>query len=248
MTNFFFLQGELQEEREGLRFRQERRLQDAPGGPFRKESLHDPCESNYESSLGFEKELDKEPKEEEGVPAEEGLVDHQHSSETHRSVVYESTSSSKTIKETTTTSSSSSGTFIPPTLRPVAQPPKDFAAQQEEPQPQPMTFTPPVLRPVAQPPKDFLVQQEEPLQPANPAPMTFTPPVLRPVAQPPRDFAAQQEPQPSATFAPRPVQPSPISGVRSVAPPVASKSFKGPEPPAATADSPRCGECDRLIV
>lgn len=48
--------------------------------------------------------------------------------------------------------------------------------------------------------------------------------------------------------APAPVVAPKPSGVRSVAPPVANKNFKGPEPPQATADSPRCGECDRLIV
>lgn len=40
------------------------------------------------------------------------------------------------------------------------------------------------------------------------------------------------------------------AGVRSVTAPTAAanKNFKGPDPPAATADNPRCGECDRLIV
>ncbi|XP_046456537.1 PDZ and LIM domain protein Zasp-like isoform X1 [Daphnia pulex] len=40
------------------------------------------------------------------------------------------------------------------------------------------------------------------------------------------------------------------AGVRSVTAPTApaNKSFKGPEPPQATADNPRCAECDRLIV
>lgn len=37
------------------------------------------------------------------------------------------------------------------------------------------------------------------------------------------------------------------TGVRSVAAPQ-TKSFKGPDAPQATADNPRCGECDRLIV
>jgi len=47
-----------------------------------------------------------------------------------------------------------------------------------------------------------------------------------------------------------PIQQQPLWNPRksTVAPPVANKSFKGPEAPAATADNPRCGECDRFIV
>ena len=53
----------------------------------------------------------------------------------------------------------------------------------------------------------------------------------------------------TSVVAPAPVAPSHPAGVRSVAAPTtANKSFKGPDPPQATADNPRCGECDRLIV
>ena len=38
-----------------------------------------------------------------------------------------------------------------------------------------------------------------------------------------------------------------VAGVRSVAAPV-TRSFKASQEPLATADNPRCSECDRFIV
>ncbi len=59
----------------------------------------------------------------------------------------------------------------------------------------------------------------------------------------------QTEPMGNVTSSPAPAVNSHPVGVRSVAAPTtANKNFKGPEPPQATADNPRCGECDRLIV
>lgn len=59
----------------------------------------------------------------------------------------------------------------------------------------------------------------------------------------------QIEPMGNVTSSPAPAVNSHPVGVRSVAAPTtANKNFKGPEPPQATADNPRCGECDRLIV
>ncbi|XP_057368889.1 PDZ and LIM domain protein Zasp-like [Daphnia carinata] len=54
----------------------------------------------------------------------------------------------------------------------------------------------------------------------------------------------------TSPFAPVPAPVSRPAGVRSVTAPTApvNRNFKGPEPPQATADNPRCAECDRLIV
>lgn len=95
--------------------------------------------------------------------------------------------------------------------------------------------------------------QQQPFVVHHPVVQQQQPPKQQPVVIH-HPIQQQQQFAPAATvtspFAPVPAPVSRPAGVRSVTAPTApvNKNFKGPEPPQATAENPRCAECDRLIV